>query len=158
MSRSFRFACLAAALAACAAAPAVRAAGMDMEMSGAPAHFAPTRAAYTGDHRYLIKLLELPNPIPYEKYFSLRLAVYEGHAPHKKLGDAQVQVVAGMRHGMKHGFAHMMESDPKLASAAGEITVSGMYFHMMGPWIMEVTVSDGGMPSVASFKLPCCGK
>jgi hypothetical protein len=157
MGRSFSFACLAAALLACAA-PMAGAAGMDMEMSGAPAHFAPTRSAYTTDHRYLVKLVSLPDPIPYEKYFSVKLAVYEGHAPHKKLGDAQVQVVAGMRHGMKHGFAHMMESDPKLASAAGEVTVSGMYFHMMGPWIMEVTVNDGGTPSVAAFKLPCCGK
>jgi hypothetical protein len=160
MNRRNRFFFLAFALAALAASPAVYAGDMNMKMpmSDKPAHFKPTRSAYTTDHRYLIKLVSLPAPIPYEKYFRVRLSVYDGKPPHKKLRDAKVEVFAGMRHGRKHGFAHGMESAPKLATKDGVVTVSGMYFHMMGPWILKATVKNEGNSSVAYFRLPCCGK
>jgi len=131
---------------------------MAMPMSDAPAHFKPTRAAYTTDHRFLIKLLSLPSPIPYQQYFTIRLAVYQGHPPHKRLAGVPLDLFAGMRHGLKHGFAHGMNSSPRLGRNNGVITVSGMYFHMMGPWVLKTTVYGGGKPSVAYFKLPCCGK
>ncbi|HUJ88322.1 MAG TPA: hypothetical protein VLX30_15845 [Burkholderiales bacterium] len=142
------------------AAPAGAAEGMKMPMpmSDTPAHFKVARAVYTTDHRYLVKLLSLPSPIPYQSYFSVRLAVYQGRAPHRKLDDAKVGIYAGMRHGMKHGFAHGMDSAPKLATEDGVVTVSGMYFHMMGPWVLKVSVDQGGKPSTAYFRLPCCGK
>jgi hypothetical protein len=169
MIRSIGYLCLGvliatvAPLAAAAAgmnmsSPSVDSSGMKMPMSDTPAKFKPTRAAYTTDQRFLVKLVSLPSPIPYEKYFSLGLAVYEGRSPHKKLTDAQVEIAAGMRHGMAHGFAHGMESSPKLAESDGVVTVSGMYFHMMGPWVLKTTVREGGKPSVAYFQLPCCGQ
>jgi hypothetical protein len=156
--RIFRF-CLSASLAALAA-PAAAAGDMkmNMPMSDAPAHFKVARAVYTTDHRYLVKLVSLPSPIPYEKYFALRFKVYEGKAPHRQLTDARIGIEAGMRHGLKHGFAHGMDSAPKLASENGAVTVSGMYFHMMGPWVVKLTVDERGKPSTAYFKLPCCGK
>jgi hypothetical protein len=131
---------------------------MTMPMADTPAHFKPTRAAYTTDRRFMVKLLSLPSPIPYEKYFSVQLAVYEARSPHKKVTDAQVEIFAGMRHGRKHGFAHGMESSPKLDVKDGVTTVTGMYFHMMGPWVLKATVSEGGKRSVAYFKLPCCAR
>lgn len=138
--------------------PATDKAPMKMQMSDAPAHFKPTRSAYTTDHRFLLRLVSLPKPIPYQKYFSVRLAVYDGHPPHKRLTDARVDVTAGMRHGRKHGFAHGMDSSPKLSSKKGIVTAEGMYFHMMGPWILKATVDREGKKSVAYFRLPCCGK
>lgn len=132
---------------------------MSMPMSDVPAHFKPTRSAYTTDHRYLVRLLSLPSPIPYQKYFTVRFAVYEGRAPHQRLAKVPVKIFAGMRHGLKHGFAHGMESSPRLARKNGVVTVSGMYFHMMGPWVLKVTVSGPGhRPSLAYFTLPCCGQ
>ncbi len=132
---------------------------MSMPMSDVPAHFKPTRAAYTTDHRYLVKLLSLPSPIPYQKYFTVRFAVYQGRPPHQRLAQVPVRIFAGMRHGLTHGFAHGMESSPRLVRKDGVVTVSGMYFHMMGPWVLKVTVSgNGNLPSAAYFELPCCGR
>lgn len=152
------FAARAAGMSMPAAAPNSSGMKMAMPMSDTPAHFKPTRAAYTTDHRFLIKLLSLPSPIPYQQYFTIRLAVYQGHPPHKRLADVPLELFAGMRHGLKHGFAHGMNSSPVMARKKGIITVSGMYFHMMGPWVMKLTVHGGGKPSVAYFRLPCCGK
>jgi hypothetical protein len=131
---------------------------MNMPMSDAPAHFKPTRSAYTEHHLFLVKLLAVPTPIPYEKYFTIRLGVYDGAAPHKKLSDATVEIYAGMRHGMKTGFAHGMNSSPKVTSDDGIVDVSGMYFHMMGAWTLKATVKQGGKEDVAYLQLPCCGK
>jgi hypothetical protein len=161
MNRRNSFLCLAALIAALVA-PDGKADDMKMKMpmpmSDTPAHFKPTRATYTTDRRFLVKLVSLPSPIPYEKYFKLRFKVYDGKAPHKELADARVAIEAGMRHGMKHGFAHGMDSAPKLSMEGGAVTVSGMYFHMMGPWVVKLTVNEGDKPSAAYFKLPCCGK
>jgi hypothetical protein len=131
---------------------------MNMPMSDAPAHFMPTRSAYTAHHLFLVKLLAVPTPIPYEKYFTIRLSIYDGAAPHKKLSDAAVEIYAGMRHGMKTGFAHGMNSSPKVTSDDGVVDVSGMYFHMMGAWTLKATVRQGGKQDVAYLQLPCCGK
>jgi hypothetical protein len=130
---------------------------MDMPMADAPAHFKPTRSAYTEHHQFLVRLLAVPAPIPYEKYFSIRFGVYDGAAPHKKISDATIVIEAGMRHGMKTGFAHGMNSSPKVASENGIISVSGMYFHMMGAWTLKATVKAAGKEDVAYFQLPCCG-
>jgi hypothetical protein len=131
---------------------------MNMPMSDAPAHFKPTRSAYTEHHLFLVKLLAVPTPIPYEKYFTIRLGLYDGAASHKKLSDAAVEIYAGMRHGMKTGFAHGMNSSPKVTSDDGIVDISGMYFHMMGAWTLKATVRQGGKADVAYLQLPCCGK
>jgi hypothetical protein len=130
--------------------------GMKMPVEG-PAHFAPTRAAFTANHQFLVKLVGMPQPIPYEKYFELRFAVYDGHHPAKPLKDAAISVETGMRHGLAHGFAHGMQSAPKITDNDGEFTLSGMYFHMMGPWVVKLTVRQGGKQGIAYFRLPCCG-
>ena len=130
---------------------------MAMPMSEKPAAFAPTREAYTSNHAFLIKLLSVPPSIPYEQYFTLRFAVYDPHMPTMQLRDATLQIYAGMRHGLKTGFAHGMQSSPKVVDRDGVFTVSGMYFHMMGPWTLQMTVSDHGKQGVADFQLPCCG-
>jgi hypothetical protein len=130
---------------------------MKMAMPEEPAHFAPTRQAYTENRRFLVKLATLPQPIPYQKYFDLRFVVYDGRNPQKELTDAKLTVEAGMRHGLKHGFAHGMQSTPKLSEKDGEFTLSGMYFHMMGPWVIKLTVEEGGKQGTAYFRLPCCG-
>jgi hypothetical protein len=130
---------------------------MPMVMPEGPADFAPTRQAYTANHRFLVKLQALPQPIPYEKYFDLRFAVYDGHDPTKPLTGVTLTVAAGMRHGLKSGFAHAMQSAPKVAEKDGEFTLSGMYFHMMGPWTLDVTVHQGGKDGTSEFRLPCCG-
>lgn len=130
---------------------------MDMHMSDKPAQFAPTRSAYTRNHEFLVKLLVVPHPIPFEKYFNVRFAVYDGHHPSKEFHDAHLALFAGMRHGLKHGFAHGMQSSPKIRERHGVFRISGMYFHMMGPWVVKVTVKKGKETGVAYFRLPCCG-
>ena len=149
-----------AALLVLSAGPAAAQSGSmtkSMAMPAAPADFAPTRQAYTANHRFLVKLQALPQPIPYETYFELRFAVYDGHDPQKPLTDATLTVAAGMPHGLKGGFAHVMQSAPKLAEKDGEFILSGMYFHMLGPWVVDVTVRRGGKDGTAEFRLPCCG-
>lgn len=133
------------------------AAAATMEMSGSPAHFAPTRSAYSHDHTFLVRLLSTPKPIPFEKYFTVKFGVYDGHHPDKPLPDSAIRIFAGMRHGLKHGFAHGMESSPKVSAKDGVFTVQGMYFHMMGPWIVKMWVTDGPRHGIVYFRLPCCG-
>ncbi len=161
MARVMLYLMVAAGLAAVAAPAAAADDGgmkMNMPMSDAPAHFKPTLTAYSEHHLFLVKLLALPTPIPYEKYFTIRLGLYDGAAPHEKLADAAAEIYAGMRHGMKTGFAHGMNSSPKITAADGIVNVSGMYFHMMGAWTLKATVKQGGKVDVAYFQLPCCGK
>lgn len=131
---------------------------MKMPMSDKPAHFAPTRQAYTGDHRLLVKLLSVPKSIPFEKYFDLRFGVYDAKHPRERLQHAHFAIYAGMRHGLKHGFAHGMQSSPKVDAKNGVFTVKGMYFHMMGPWTLKTTVKEGKETGVAYFQLPCCAR
>ena len=149
-----------AALCAAAAHPTAslaRTAGMS-GMS-APANPAgPTREAYTGNHAFLIKLRSVPRPIPFEKYFTLQFAVYDGHHPTMPLANAHLTVTAGMRHGLKHGFAHGMQSSPRIGARAGTFVVSGLYFHMMGPWTLRVDAERNGERGTAYFTLPCCGR
>jgi hypothetical protein len=128
--------------------------GMKMK----PAHFKLTRSAYTTNHAFLVKMTSLPSPIPYQDYFTLRFAVYDGHQPDRQLTDTGLALFAGMRHGMKKGFAHGMQSTPKIERKNGIFTVQGMHFHMMGKWTLKLTVSRAGRQGIAYFDLPCCGK
>lgn len=172
MARSYSLATLSAALAVAALfalrpAPAFAAGtntqdmnmpGMNMPMSEGPAHFPVPQQVYSSHKLFLVKLTAIPSPIPFEKYFTISFAVYDGHHPQKLLPGAKVTIFAGMRHGLSHGFAHGMQSSPKLSEKAGIVSASGMYFHMMGPWTLKVTIRNGGKEDVAYLNLPCCGK
>jgi hypothetical protein len=125
-------------------------------LSGDSGPAMPAREAYTADHQLLVRLLSVPNPIPMERYFSLRLAIYDGNDPRRQLHDVQLQVAAGMSHGMGQGFAHGMQSSPEIEIQNGIATVSGMFFHMTGEWTLQVTVHAGGHDGIVSFNLPCC--
>lgn len=149
------------AVAVLAAAPAVAApppGNMKMEMDNGPAHFPPTRQAYTENHDFLVKLVMLPRPIPYQKYFTIRFEVFDGHHPSRHLHNVKLSLFAGMRHGLKHGFRHGMESSPKIIDHDGVFTIEGMYFHMMGKWTLKVTAAHAGRTGIAYFDLPCCGR
>ena len=121
-----------------------------------PVQAVPTVQAYTADRQFLVRLLSVPKPIPYEKYFSVAVGVYAANNPARHLSDVQLAVVAGMSHGLGQGFAHTMQSAPKIAVRDGVATVSGLYFHMMGSWTLEVTVRMRDEESAAYFQLPCC--
>jgi hypothetical protein len=139
--------------------PLALAASGDMSMPmGGPQAGVPTMQAWTADHRFLVKLLSVPRPIPFEKYFTVRFAVFDARDLSKPLRDAKLQIDVGMRHGMAHGFAHGMQSAPKIVAQNGAIAVSGLYFHMMGPWTLKATVEAEGGRATAYFDLPCCGR
>jgi hypothetical protein len=125
-------------------------------MSAGPAQSTAATEAYTADRQFLVRLLSVPKPIPYEKYFSVTVGVYDANNPARRLSDVQLAVVAGMSHGLAQGFAHTMQSAPKIEARDGVATVSGLYFHMMGSWTMEVTVRMRDEESAAYFQLPCC--
>jgi hypothetical protein len=131
---------------------------MKMKMPDMAAQVEPTREAYTENRKFLVKLLAAPDPIPYQRYFTIRLGIYDGAAPHGKLSDVSTAVVAGMRHGHESGFAHGMNSSPKVETKAGIVEADGMYFHMRGVWVVKVTVTQGSTEDVAYLRLPCCGK
>ena len=143
------------ALFAFAAFPAFS--GMKMAMPTAQGS-AVAKEVYSSDRLFLVKVISIPKPIRFEKYFSVQFAIYDGRNPKRLLRDAKVTLFAGMRHGLKHGFAHGMESSPKLSENGGVFTVKGMYFHMMGPWTLKATVRADGKKDVAYLRLPCCGK
>ena len=123
-------------------------------MSAEPA--TPTAEAYTADRQFLVRLLSVPKPIPYEKYFSVAVGVYDANNPARRLSDVQLTVVVGMSHGLGQSFAHTMQSSPKIEIRDGVATVSGLYFHMIGPWTMEVTVRMRDEESAAYLQLSCC--
>jgi hypothetical protein len=114
------------------------------------------RLAYTEGHRFRIKLLSFPRSIRLQEYFTVRLAVYDGNDPRRRLSVVHVEVAAGMTHGMAEGFAHGMQSAPKVQMRDGVVTVSGLFFHMPGVWTMRVTVHHGQDEGTASFQFPCC--
>jgi hypothetical protein len=118
----------------------------------------PARESYTADHRFLIRLLSVPGVIHLEQYFTVRLAVYDGHDTQHRLSDVQLEVTAGMAHGMAEGFTHGMQTAPRVATHDGVAIVSGLYFHMPGEWTMRVTVHQAGEEGTASFLLPCCSQ
>ena len=134
-----------------------RSMAMAMVTRDTPAHFRPTLSAYTTNHKFFVKLFKVPDPIPYQKYFTLRFAIYDGHDPSNPLRQARMTLFAGVRHGLKHGFAHGMQSSPELVDKNGTIDAEGMYFHMQGRWTLRATVTDGNEQGVAYFDLPCCG-
>jgi YtkA-like len=125
-------------------------------MSHQPAHFKPASQTYTTNHAFLVRLVSLPDPIPYEKHFTLSFSVHDSKHTDQKLSDATVHVTAGMRHGMKTGFAHGMQSSPQVENNNGIVTVSGLYFHMMGKWTLQVDVQNGAKKGTAYLDLPCC--
>jgi hypothetical protein len=114
------------------------------------------RQTYTEGHRFLVRLLSVTGPIRLEQYFTLRLAVYDGSDPQRRLSDVQVVVAAGMTHGMSEGFAHGMQSAAKVEMHDGVATISGLFFHMTGDWTLRVTVHEAEEEGTASFQLPCC--
>lgn len=140
-----------------AAQPATAGQAPQAQPATSQAAAAETRQAYTPDHRFLVKLLSVPSPIPLQRYFSLRVAVYDGSDPHRQLSDPRFQVNAGMAHGLKHGLAHGMQSAPQVHMQGGTAVVSGMFFHMRGEWTLLITVSEAGHEGTARFELPCCG-
>jgi hypothetical protein len=149
-------------LAPCVATASPPTAGMNMsDMKTAvplqPAA-APALRAYTDHHVFLVELRSAPRPIPFERYFTLQLTVFDGRRPARALPDAHLVVAAGMRHGLKEGFAHGIQSTPRIVVKDGHFHVSGMYFHMYGPWILEVEVHRHGRKGTAYFTLPCCAQ
>jgi hypothetical protein len=121
-----------------------------------PADFTPKLSAYTTNHKFLVKLTNVPDPIPYQKYFSLGFAIFDASDPTQPLQQAHLNLFAGMRHGLTHGFAHGMQSSPTLVDKGGMVTADGMYFHMLGKWTLRATVTDRGEQGIAYFDLPCC--
>ncbi|MEA3180978.1 MAG: hypothetical protein QOI59_4501 [Gammaproteobacteria bacterium] len=115
-----------------------------------------THRAYTEGHHFLIKLQSFPSAIRLQQYFKVRLAVYDGNDLRRRLSDVRVEVAAGMAHDMAEGFAHGMQSTPKVEMRDGVVTVSGLFFHMPGVWTMQVTVHHGEDEGTASFQFPCC--
>lgn len=150
------FARLSAVVLALLALPAAaQMSGMDMPMHKTGPVM---RTAYTTNHLFMLKLVSVPPAIPYEKYFRIRMAVYDGNDPMRRLRHARVAVNVGMRHGMKTGFMHGMESAPRVSERDGIVTISGLYFHMMGPWTIATTVRADGKEGTAYFDLPCCAQ
>ena len=131
--------------------------GMKMSMSSQESmqidHTAPI---LTTNHEFALKLVSLPEAIPLGKHFSLSLSVFDGKHRNRNLRDAEVRVTAGMRHGMKTGFAHGMQYAPKVESKDGMVTISGLSFHMMGKWTLQVDVQNGADKGTAYIDLPCC--
>lgn len=124
-----------------------------------PAGAVPSaRESYTADHRFLIRLLSVPGAVHLQRYFTVRLAVYDGHDTQHRLSDVQLEVAAGMAHGMAEGFAHGMQSAPQVEMRDGVAIVSGLFFHMPGEWTMRVTVHHAGQEGTGSFLLPCCAQ
>ena len=125
-------------------------------MSDQPAHFKAKDQTYTTNRAFLVKVVSLPDPIPYQKHFTLGLAVFDGKHTDRKLTDATVRITAGMRHGMKSGFAHGMQYTPEVENKDGGVTVAGMFFQMMGTWTVQVDVHSGAKKGTAYLDLPCC--
>ncbi len=131
---------------------------MHMPVAEESANFKPTRQAFTADHRFLVKLLSLPSPIPFEQYFQLRFAIYDGHHPTRQITDATMRIVC--RHAARSG-ARFRPRHADLAAASNP----GMAFHRVGNVLShagslggELTVQEGGKQGTAYFRFPCCGR
>lgn len=111
---------------------------------------------YTTNKDFLVKLLDVPTPIPYGQHFSLKFGIYDGKNPNNPAIDTKVKINVGMRHGSMDHFAHGMDSSPKLSFNTGVLTVDGMYFTMKGTWTIELLIKQHEKQDTATFELPCC--
>ncbi|MBE0625314.1 MAG: hypothetical protein IH606_10930 [Burkholderiales bacterium] len=132
--------------------------GMNMHMPEGPALLKAKNQAATANHAFLVKVLSLPDPIPFEKHFGARFAVFDGAHTDRRVPDAAVSVTAGMRHGMQSGFAHGMQYSPKIETKEGIVSITGLSFHMMGTWTLKFDIQQGGKTETAYLDLPCCAE
>jgi len=106
---------------------------------------------------YRVEVRQAPEPLPKGEHFSLGLRVVSMDNPDTPLEASAVTVEAGMRHGRDDGFAHGMQSEPRVSVRDGLILVEGLYFHMGGAWTLQVTIDGDDGEDQAWLTLPCCG-
>jgi hypothetical protein len=106
---------------------------------------------------YRVEVRQAPEPLPKGEHFSLGLRVVSMDNSDTPLDASAVTVEAGMRHGRDDGFAHGMQSEPRVSVRDGLILVEGLYFHMGGAWTLQVTIDGDDGEDQAWLTLPCCG-
>lgn len=99
-----------------------------------------------------------PNPIPFQKHFTMRLTVHDPEARDEPLEGATIDQVRAIMPAHDHG----MKVTPKIEPAGpGAFLVKGMRFHMQGPgedgkWVLEAVVNHEGTIDTTNFELQCC--
>lgn len=96
---------------------------------------------------YIVEYDPEPEPIPFNKLFSLRVRVLENTPIRSPAKDVQVVADAAMP---EHG--HGMNTMPTTRMLRpGEYMIEGMLFHMPGQWEIYVDVTRDGVTERARF-------
>ena len=107
---------------------------------------------------FVVKYKPSPNPIPFQKHFTLELEVYDAKDTSKPLEGVKIDQVRAIMPAHNHG----MKVEPKIEEVApGKFKVDGMRFHMQGPgkdglWVLEAVVNHDGRIDQTKFELQCC--
>jgi len=97
------------------------------------------REARSPSGDYLVRIVELPDPVPSNRIFPLRIEVQVPEG--SDTSRISIRADAAMPH-HGHGMtvrpvAHPVESVP------GVFAVAGMMFHMPGEWELYIDITDG---------------
>lgn len=96
---------------------------------------------------YIVEYDPEPEPIPFNKLFSLRVRVLENTPIRSPAKDVQVAADAAMP-----GHGHGMNTKPTTRMLRpGEFMIEGMLFHMPGQWEIYIDVTRDGVTERARF-------
>ena len=107
---------------------------------------------------FLVKYKPSPNPIPFQKHFTMELEVYDAKDTSKPLEGVSIDSVKAVMPAHNHG----MKVKPEIKEVSpGKFTVEGMRFHMQGPekdglWVLEAVVNHNGRIDQTKFEFQCC--
>lgn len=105
-------------------------------LAPAPDKGQAARAASTAMGTYYVTFQPLPDPVPMNAPFGLKVQVYDGADHAKLLADTTVNVNARMP-----AHNHGMNLEPQVVSNGdGTAQVGGMLFHMAGHWELYIDV------------------
>ena len=110
------------------------------------------------DQKFFVTFTPTANPIPFQKTFSLEVAVYEPRDHTKKVEAVSIDSVRAIMPAHKHG----MKVEPKVTKVSpGTFKIEGMRFHMQGAgddgkWVLELTLNDGKAVDLFTYDLQCC--
>jgi hypothetical protein len=133
--------------------------GAGCERQAKPAPNDQSRSGLTDQGRLWVELVPVPNPIPFNKIFEMKVVVRDAAkrdqpAQGVSLDDVRITMPA-------HGHGMKVKHEILDGAQPGEFLLKGLQFHMNGEgdnglWAVELILQAQGQIDRVSFDLQCC--
>jgi hypothetical protein len=121
--------------------PAVKSAAIDPADCG--------EVLVSANRQYVVAFRAVPDPIPLNETFQMRVRVFDGSTPPQPASDIDLAVDARMPH-----HRHGMNREPTITRGRdGEFTVDNMLLHMPGYWELYFDVERHGVTERAQTSI-----